>query len=169
MHHSANDATNHTAGPQLQLRLTTEISTVRAELTRCDTKAIALLTLAAHLLLPGVTVLAAGRVHGSAAGLGWTAAFLLLAAIGLLFLAKFPRLGGRFGFVRWAAAGDAATLLDEITGEVRDGDPYWAAAGELHRLSVLAHGKYRAIQTAMLLLVLALTAAALTALTVWAR
>jgi Family of unknown function (DUF5706) len=169
MHFSPAGATisQETTGPRLQIRLIDEISTVRAELTRCDTKAIALLTLAAQLLLPGVAVLAAGRVHGLAAALGWTAAALLLAAIILCGAVKFPRLGGA-GFTGWARA-DAAALLAELAEDICYGNTNRAAAEQLHRLSMIASGKYRTIQAAMIMLVAALVAAAATALTVWAR
>jgi hypothetical protein len=83
-----------------EIRIHDEIIAVRADQPRADAQATALLGVTSGLLLAGLALLGAGKVHGPAAGFGWTAAGLLAGAVLLLSAAIKPRLGGGFGFVR---------------------------------------------------------------------
>jgi hypothetical protein len=156
----------------LGVRLDTETATVRAIESRVDAKAGAFLSLASGLLLAGLALLAAGRLHGPAAVAGWTAAATVGAAVLLLTTALRPNLTGNFGFVRWAGTRTGQDLLDALAAEQDATSEQTCAerAGQLRWLSRSVHTKFSRIRTAQTLLVAGLaTAAAAAALTALGR
>ncbi len=154
----------------LGVRLDAETTAVRAIESRVDAKADAFLRLASGLLLAGLALLAAGRLHGPAAIAGWSAAAVVGAAVLLLTAALRPNLGGTFGFVRWAGTRTGQDLLDALAAEQDETSEATCAdrAGQLRWLSRSVHKKFSRIRTAQSLLVaglaIAAAAAALTAL-----
>lgn len=154
----------------LGVRLDTETATVRAIESRVDAKAGAFLSLASGLLLAGLALLAAGRLHGPAAIAGWAAAATVGAAVLLLTAALRPNLAHPSGFVRWSATRTGKDLLDVLAAEQDETSEQACAdrAGQLRWLSRSVHTKFSRIRTAQTLLVaglaIAAAAAALTAL-----
>lgn len=146
-------------------RLDKELATVRTELGRADSKAGALLGLCTGVLGVGIAVLAAGGHPPQAAVAGWTGALAVGGAVVLLVLAGRPRLGGRFGFCRWATASP-----HEVLSALAGGDRavQRARAEELIWLSRAVSAKYGQVRAAGSLLLLGLgwgaVAAALSAL-----
>jgi hypothetical protein len=178
MNHHARSIVNHqartagllsappAAGPLdlASARITAETAVIRSIEPRADAQATGLLNHTSTLLAAGLALLAAGRLHGPAA---WTAVGLLFGAVGLLFGALKPRLGGRFGFVRWAQISDARQLVTTLTAEP---EPTSAAgcteqARQMQWLSRSLRRKFRLVQAAQTLLILALTAGVIAAYT----
>ena len=152
------------AAEDARLRITGELVTVRGELVRVDAKSNTLLAVCGIMLGAAVTFLGAkSDLPAAAAAVGWAAAAAVAVALVLLLLTVKPNLSGDFGFMRWAAASSGQDVLDAIAGDARPADADLDRADELHRLSVLLHGKYLAIRHACTLLVAGLAAGALTA------
>jgi hypothetical protein len=149
-------------------RIETDLATVRTELGRMDGKTNALLTVCGLLLGAAVTVLSQADLPVAAAVDGWIGVALAAAALQRLLFAVLPNLRGHFGFIRWAAAGSGQGVLDALASDQDGADPGLARASELHQLSKLLRGKYRAIRHASLLLIASVDAGAVTAvLAVW--
>jgi hypothetical protein len=144
--------------------LTAELTTVRSELARADTKAATLLGLAgtAATVAAGLTVLGIQHLPLPAQVFAWTAVVLLGGAVALLLIAvcpAVPRPGRGCGWMAYTHT-TPARLRDRTPAEyAADQD------AELETLARLARGKYRAIRDAVYLLMAALAVggAALTA------
>ncbi|WP_305792123.1 Pycsar system effector family protein [Micromonospora sp. KC721] len=157
--------------------LDAEITAVRAELYRIDPKAGGYLQMAGVLLGAGLAVLggaAAGDYLSTPAlAAGVVTAVVVLAAVVLLLLASRPRLAGGYGFMAYADAPDAPTVLARLAGgdaeHVAQVTPL-ARARELWWLSRAVRGKYTAISRAVPLLLAGYAGAAVTAaLAIWGR
>lgn len=147
-----------TPPPLLPSLLNTEAATVRAELGRVDTKAGLLLGLASAALSGGLAVLGTGWLSGPAEAAGWVTVGLVAAGVLLLGASVWPRLGGGYGPMLWAAAADADDLVRVMARTARQ-----HRAHELRQASQAVRGKYRQIQLAMAALGLALVTAIVTA------
>jgi hypothetical protein len=150
--------------------LDAEIATIRAEMLRVDPKAGGFLQMAGVLLGAGLAVLggagAGGHLSTAAVLTGAVTAAVVLAAVVLLLLASRPRLAGGYGFMAYADADDAQTVLTRLT----EGDTEHVAqmtplarARELWALSRAVRAKYTAIARAVPLLLAGYAGAAVTA------
>jgi hypothetical protein len=148
----------------LGVRLDAETQAVRGAEPRVDTKAGNLLSLCSGLLVAGLALLGAGKLHGTAAVAGWAAAALLGAAVVLLSIALRPNLGGNFGFVRWARLASDEQLL-AIVADDPDclGNDHLRQARQLRWLSQSLLAKFSRVRAAQTLLVFALAVAGLAA------
>ncbi|MFI6820537.1 Pycsar system effector family protein [Micromonospora sp. NPDC050187] len=140
--------------------LTTELTTVRAELVRVDAKASTLLTIAGTALTVGLAVLARAGLPAPALAVGAVTVAMIGVAVGLLAYAVRPSLGGSHGLVRYATAlpGD---LMTEAAMPALDLAAY--RAHELVWLSAATLAKYRRVRTAVDLLLAGLVGTAATA------
>jgi hypothetical protein len=147
--------------------LDAEIDAVKAEATRVDPKAAGYLQVAGILASAGFAVLATNSRHlpGPAVIAGVLAAVLVLTAVVLLLLASRPNLGGgtaAFGFMGYAEASDATTILARLTGPQSPLTPLHQAR-ELWWRSRLLRAKYTRIRWAVPLLIAGFLGAAATA------
>jgi hypothetical protein len=146
------------------VQLDAEITALRADQPRADTKAGSLLQLTTALFAAGLALVLSGRLHIPAGVRGWVLALLgvamvlLLAAIVLLTMALRPNLGGDFGFVRWARATGDQQVLDAVAAD-STGD-CTRKVRQLRSLSTALCTKFTRIRAAQTLLVLALAVAA---------
>jgi hypothetical protein len=152
------------------VRLNAETQLVRASEPRADTKAGNFLSLTSGLLVAGLALLGAGRLHGPGAVCGWTAVGLVGAVVLLLSAALRPNLGGDFGFVRWSRARSDREVLDALAAGADSTGDCTEQARQLRWLSRSLYVKFARIRLAQTLLVAAFApAAAAAALTVWTR
>jgi hypothetical protein len=153
-------------------RIAQETAAVRAAEPRVDAKATTLLAWTSAMLVAGLGLLTAGQPHGAAAGYGWSAVGLLAAGVLTLKAAVLPRLGGGFGFVRWATIRDPRDLVDALLAEPVPGSSadHAEKARQLAWCSRQLRRKFRLIQAAQTLLVVALASGVAAAVTTtWAR
>ncbi|SCL43796.1 hypothetical protein GA0070606_0001 [Micromonospora citrea] len=157
--------------------LDAEIAAVRAELYRVDPKASGYLQMAGVLLGAGLAVLggagAGGHLPTTAAVAGAATAAVVLTAVVLLLTASRPRLAGGYGFMAYADATDAQSVLARLAGgdtdQVAQMTPL-TRARELWWLSRAVRAKYAAIARAVPLLLAGYAGAAITAaLAIWGR
>jgi hypothetical protein len=143
-------------------RITAETAIIRSIEPRADAQATGLFNHTATLLAAGLALVAAGRWHGPAA---WTAVALLCGAVLLLGTALKSRFRGNVGFVRWAQL-RPEQFVDALTA----GPGFLSAAGcteqaqQLQWLSRSLRRRFQLVHAARALLMLALTAAVLSAI-----
>lgn len=153
----------------LSVRLDDAIAQVRAELPRAESQATCTLQLCSGLTV-GLALLTTGRLHGAAAGWGWTAIALLGTAILSCLATLRPRLGSRggarFGFLRWAGRTGEQVVDELLRAPATDSaEENLAKAHTVAWLAAAARRKFRAVQTAQALLLLALAAGVVAACT----
>jgi hypothetical protein len=145
---------------RVSVGLDQEMAAVRQIEPRADAKAGALLSLSSALLVAALAVFGSGKLPAAAAAAAATGAGLLGLAVLLLTVALRPRLGGDFGFPRWArAATDSEVLHVLATGPAVDS--HAAQLEQARRLRVLSVGlyaKFARMRTAQTLTGLALAA-----------
>jgi pycsar effector protein len=130
--------------------LTDEITAVRDELRKADTKALGLLALFGAALA-GVIALTRTQVSTPAAVLLHLAALPIGAALVALLLTVRPNLSGTTGFLRWATYRRQPTaVLADLAAT--PGPVPAVLAAELVHLSVLALGKHQRVRLAVVLL-----------------
>ncbi|WNV83243.1 Pycsar system effector family protein [Umezawaea sp. Da 62-37] len=134
--------------------LTDEITGVRDELRKADTKAFGLLALFGATLA-GVLALTRTDVSTAAVVLLYLAAVPIGTALVALLLTVRPNLAGTNGFLRWAAYHREPTTVVADIADATVHLPH-ALAEELVHLSVLAVTKYQRIRHAVHLLLLGL-------------
>lgn len=175
-HRAAVDLVSAPAAPAdyddvlLSVRLDDAIAQVRAELPRAEAQATSTLKLCSGLTVAGLALLTTGRLHGAAAGWGWTAIALLGTAILSCLATLRPRLGSRggarFGFLRWAGRTGEQVVDELLRAPATDSaEENLAKAHTVAWLAAAARRKFRAVQTAQALLLLALAAGVVAACT----
>jgi hypothetical protein len=142
--------------------LTTEITGVRDELRKADSKALGLLALFGAAMA-GVVALTRTEMSTAAAVLLHLAALPIGAALVALLLTVRPNLTGTNGFLRWAAYHYEPTAVVTDLDTQPPATPT-ALATELVHISVLAVAKYRRIRLAVHLLLAGLVLLALAVL-----
>lgn len=150
---------------RVSVGLDQEMTALRQIEPRADAKAAALLSLASALLVAALAVFGSGKLPAAAATAAAVGVGLLGLAVLLLTVALRPRLGGDFGFPRWARAATNSEVLHVLaTGPAVDSHAaQLEQARRLRLLSAALHAKFARMRTAQTLTALALAAGVVSA------